>query len=109
MKIKYLVSPPDLMNDCLDVLIRLADNYCIDRFVYIVEVTTPQFLVTFMEKEESYFLPPDFPYIIVSKLTGESIRVAIQAFIDQRDDLYWLKLSHIAASPSLKIEDIDEI
>jgi len=53
------------------------------------------------------FLLPGYPYIIVSKLTDEIIRAAIQAFIDIEDDLYWLKLYHI--TPTLEIEDINEI
>jgi hypothetical protein len=60
-----------------------------------------------MEKFESDFLPPRYPYIIVLKLTDEIIRAAIQAFIDTEDDSYWLKLYHI--TPTLNIEDINEI
>ena len=86
-EIKYLVPPTDLVNDCLDVFVILEDDYCNDRFSYFVEVTTPQFLSTLMEKYESDFLPPGYPYIIVSKLTDEIIRAAIQAFIDTEDDL----------------------
>jgi hypothetical protein len=60
-----------------------------------------------MEKKEIDFLTPGYPYIIVSKLTDEIIRTAIQAFIDTEDDSYWLKLYHITAT--LEIEDINEI
>ena len=47
------------------------------------------------------------PYIIVSKLTDDIIRDAIQEFIDTKEDSYWLKLYHMTAT--LKIEDINEI
>ena len=60
-----------------------------------------------MEKFESDFLPPGYPYIIVSKLTDDIIKAALQSFIDTEDDSYWLKLYHITAT--LKIEDLNEI
>ena len=94
MKIKeisYLDPRVDLEND----------------FYYVIEVTTPKFFYTLMEKFKSDFVPPDYPYIIVSKLTDDIIRAAIQEFIDKKEDSYWLKLYHITAT--LKIEDINEI
>jgi hypothetical protein len=110
MKIKeisYVLGPKDLINDCLDVMVFLEDEYCNDAFVYVVEVTTPQWLLAVMEKSESGFLTPGYPYIIVSKLTDEIIKTAIQSFIDIEDDSYWLKLYHLTAV--LEIEDINEI
>ena len=84
-KINYMV-PRDLVNDCLDVCVTLEDNSS-----YLVEVTTPEFLTVLMENGK--FLPPQYPYIIVSKLTDEIIRAAIQEFINAEEDSYWLKLS----------------
>ena len=52
-------------------------------------------------------MPPSYPYIIVSKLTDDIIRAAIQEFIDTEEDSYWLKLYHVIAT--LNIEDINEI
>ena len=105
MKIKeisYLDPQVDLENDCLDVFVTLEnDDY------YLIEVTTPKFFYTLMEKFKSNFVPPSYPYIIVSKLTDDIIRAAIQEFIDTKEDSYWLKLYHMAAT--LKIEDINEI
>ena len=101
-EIKYLVPPTDLVNDCLDVFVTLENDAS-----YLVEVATPQFLSALMEKVESDFVPVGYPYIIVSKLTDEIIRAAIQEFIDAKEDSYWLKLYHITAT--LKIEDINEI
>lgn len=60
-----------------------------------------------MEQSGNDFVPPRYPYIIVSKLMDEIIRAAIQEFIDTKDDSYWLKLYHITAI--LNIEDINEI
>jgi hypothetical protein len=60
-----------------------------------------------MEKVESDFVPVGYPYIIVSKLTDEIIRAAIQQFIVAKEYSYWLKLYSIIGS--LEIEDINEI
>ena len=111
-EIKYLVPPQDLFNDALDVFVTLEDDYCRDGFCYFVEVTTPKFLSTMMEKEKSTFLQPDYPYIIVSKLTDDIIRAAIESFINPKDfpeeeELLWLKLYHVI--PKLTPEEIDEI
>ena len=111
-KIEYLIPPRDILNDALDVFVTLEDDYCTDGFCYFVEVTTPQFLLTIMEKEKSAFLSPDYPCIIVSKLTDDIIRAAIESFINPKDfpdddELRWLKLYHVI--PKLNIEEIDEI
>ena len=114
-EITYLIPPRDMLNDALDVLVTLEDEYCTDGFCYFVEVTTPQFLSTMMEKEKSTFLSPDYPCIIVSKLTDDTIQAAIESFInpqeqnpiDPHEELYWLKLYHLTAK--LDIEEIDKI
>ena len=70
-----------MLNDAVDVLVDLEDNS--DEFGYVVEVTTPQFLSTMTEK---YFFPfPDYPCIIVSKLTDDTIQAAIESFINPKD------------------------
>ena len=101
MKIKK-IKCLNWVNDSLDVIVTL-ENDC----SYLVEVATLQFLSDLMEKTESDFVPAGYPYIIVSKLTDEIIRAAIQEFIDAKEDSYWLKLYHITAT--LNIEDINEI
>jgi hypothetical protein len=60
-----------------------------------------------MEKEKSAFLLPDYPCIIVSKLTDDIIRAAIESFINSDDEVHWLKLYHVI--PKLTIQEIDEI
>ena len=101
-KISYLGPRVDLENDCLDVFVTLEnDTY------YMIEVTTPKFFYTLMGKFKSEFVPPSYPYIIVSKLTDEIIRAAIKEFINAKEDSFWLKLYHI--TPTLKIRDINEI
>ena len=110
-EISYLIPPRDILNDALDVIVTLENDS--DGFGYVVEVTTPQFLSTLMEKQKMEFLPPDYPFIIVSKLTDDTIRAAIESFINPQDpiniydELYWLKLYHII--PNLEMEDINEL
>ena len=60
-----------------------------------------------MEEKKIPFLSPDYPSIIVSKLTDDIIRVAIESFINSDDGIYWLKLYHLM--PKLTLEEIDEI
>ena len=99
MKIKE-IEYWNLANESLDVFITLENDAS-----YLVEVATPQCLATFMEKSD--FVPPGYPYIIVSKLTHEIIRAAIQQYIDAEEDSFWLKLYHLTAT--LNIKDINEI
>ena len=106
-EIKYLIPPRDIFNDSLDVFVSLEDDYCTDGFCYFIEITTPQFLSTMMEKENDTFLSPDYPSIIVSKLTDDIIRAAIESFINSSDEVRWLKLYHII--PKLDIQEINEI
>ena len=100
-KIEYLIPPRDIFNDALDVFVTLEDDYCTDGFCYFIEVTTPQFLSITMEKENNAFLLPEYPCIIVSKLTDDIIRAAIESFINSDDEVRWLKLYYII--PKLSI------
>ena len=110
-KIKYFMPPKDIFNDALDVFVTLEDDYCSNGFCYFVEITTPKFLSIMMEKGNSTFLEPGYPYIIVSKLTDDIIRDAIKSFINPKDfpddELRWLKFYHLI--PKLTTEEIDEI
>jgi len=106
-KIVYLTELTDPINDCLDVFVYLEDDFCTNDFSYFVEVTTPQFISASMRRSKSDFLLPEYPCIIVSKLTDEIIEAAIQEYINEEDDSFWLKLYHIM--PTLDIEDINEI
>ena len=99
-EIEFETPPEDLINGCLDVFITLEDNS-----LYFVEITTPQFLQVLMGGGK--FLPPQYPYIIVSELTDEVIKAAIEEFISAEENSYWLKLYHI--TPTLNIEDIHQI
>ena len=106
-KITYLVDPTDLIYDQLDVFVFLEDEYCSDAFAYVIEVTTLEFLSEIMKKSKSSFLPPSYPYIIVSKLTDQIIHSAVQAFVDEEDDSFWLKLYHTIVT--LDTQDLNKI
>lgn len=110
MKIKNITClgvRGDLKNQALDVIVEVEDKRTNTEFCYVVEVTTPEFLLLCMEKSESNFIEPQYPYIIVSKLTDEIIKSALQSYIDTEEDSYWLKLYHIV--PTLQINEINEI
>lgn len=89
----------DILNANIDVLVRLNDPYCEKNpdFCYFVEVATPGNLSHLMEKWELTYLPPMAPFIIVQKLTEEIIDEAIKAFVEEKDDAYWLKVYHLAS------------
>jgi hypothetical protein len=95
------------VNDCFDGFVSLEDDSFTDEFSYFVEVATPQYLSTLMEKFESDFLPPRYPYIIISKLTDDIIKASLQSLITTKNDSYWLKLYHITAT--LEIKDRNDI
>lgn len=73
----------NIFDDNVDVILKLDDGY-----QYVVVVATPQNLLTLMD--ESDFLPPCDPMIIVQKLTKESIKKAIEAYLE--NDAYYLKV-----------------
>jgi hypothetical protein len=112
MKIKEIsflepITSINIKNDWLDVFVTVEDDDCNDQFHYLVEVATPQYLSSLMEKFNSKFVSPSYPCIIVAELTDQVIRAAIQAFMDEEDNLYWLKLYHVTAT--LNIDDLNEI
>jgi len=107
-KIEYLIPPSDIINATLDIFVYLNDNYCTEEgFFYLVEVKTPQFLSTIMEKKNNDFLSSDYPSIIISKLTDNIIKDPIESFINSADKFSWLKLYH--TMPKLTTKEINEI
>lgn len=47
-----------------------------------------------MDKEKTNFLEPDYPFIIVRKLTKKIIEEAVKAYA--KNDVYWLKFYYFA-------------
>ena len=58
-------------------------------------------------KRKKCFLSPDYPCLIVSKLTDDIIRAALESFIHSDDEVRWLKLYNVM--PKLTLQEIDEI
>ena len=111
MEIKKIWYPtrletlPDIYNDNIDVHVSLDDEFCDDhdRFCYVLVVGTPQNLSELMDQWETDFFPPvDPPFIIVRKLTEEIIEQAIRAFVDKKEDAYWLKLYHVTSEIDIR-------
>lgn len=89
----------DIFDSNIDVSVNLDDGHN-----YIVVVATQKNLLTLMDMEKSDFLSPGDPMIIVRKLTKEIIESAIQAYIEDGDNGYYLKL--YAAQLDVKTLDI---
>ena len=107
-EIEYLLPPQDLVYDCLDVFVTLDNDYCTKyESHYVLEVTTPEWLTSFMQRQKSDFVEPGYPYVIVSKLTDDIIKRAVESYINEKSDSYWLKLYHVTVI--LKIYDLNEI
>jgi len=94
MEIKEIQLVTDIENiydDGVDVIVTLDDD-----FSYVIEVVTPQHLLSLMKERNQPFIEPGENYIIVEKLTPEIIEETIKAFVEE-NDAYWLKLLHISS------------
>ena len=85
----------DLENDNVDVSIELEDGR-----EYNVLVVTYKNILSLINDEESDFLFPMGPMIVVKELNMENIERAIEAYAE--DDADWLKLYHLATSIDAK-------
>jgi hypothetical protein len=77
MEIKEIQLVTDIENiydDGVDVIVTLDDD-----FSYVIEVVTPQHLLSLMKERNQPFIEPGENYIIVEKLTPEIIEEAIKA------------------------------
>lgn len=85
----------DIENDNVDVSIELEDGR-----EYNVLVVTYKNILSLINDEESDFLFPMGPMIVVKELNMENIERAIEAYAE--DDADWLKLYHLATSIDTK-------
>ena len=81
-------NPEDIYDDYVDVFVTLEG----DDFGYSIEFATPLAFLTQMEKDKKKFVEPDCPPIIVSELTPEVIREALEAYATDIEDSYWIKV-----------------
>ncbi|MCR4651427.1 MAG: hypothetical protein K5662_06695 [Lachnospiraceae bacterium] len=98
MKIEYPTALSNGINpydDNIDVFVWTEEGK-----VLTVTVCTPQFYVSYMDKEGLDYVPAGPPDIIVRELTDEIIRDAIQEYC--RDNGYWLKTYFLQGNYSLE-------
>ncbi len=97
MKIKTIEYPTSLekitdpFNDNIDVFVETEDGYH-----FTMTVSTPQFYLTYMEKENRDFIEAAPPDIIVKELKHEIIMHALESYCE--DDGYWMKLYYLAGT-----------
>ena len=97
-------APTDIYNGWVDAFVTLEDD---DDLEYWFEVTTPQTLVSLMDKKNQRFLEPLYPFIVVRELTPAVIKEALEAFLIEREDGFWFKLYH--SIPSFTMDDLNLI
>ena len=98
----HLNEIEDVYNSNIEVFVTLEDG-----FTLTIVVGTPKNLQYLMEKDKVNFYGPGLPWIIVQKLTKEIIQEAIKAYIDDKPEVYWLKLYHFA--PDIEITVFDQL
>lgn len=86
-----LTNIEDIYDDNIDVFVDLENGRS-----YTLIVGTYQNILSLLNQENSNFLPPGEPIIMVRKLTMEVIEEAIEAYAKHRDG-YWLKFYHFAS------------
>ena len=89
-EIQLVTDIENIYDDGVDVIVTLDDD-----FSYVIEVVTPQHLLSLMKERNQPFIEPGENYIIVEKLTPEIIEKAIKAFVEE-NRAYWLKVYHFA-------------
>ena len=77
----------DPFNSNVEVFVRFEDGLMVT-----IIVGTPKNLEYLMAKDQVNFYGPGLPWIIVKELTVETIHEAIQGYMDDRPNGYWLKL-----------------
>ncbi|MGZ4134860.1 MAG: hypothetical protein ACXVPC_06840 [Tumebacillaceae bacterium] len=94
----------DIYNDNIDVFVTLEDG-----FTYVMVVTTPLFMLRYMDQEGLDYIPAAPPQIVVRSLTEENIRKAIETYAE--NNAYWLKLHHVSNSIPMEViqSELDEI
>jgi predicted DNA-binding protein len=94
----HLNEIEDVYNSNIEVFVTLQDGFSLT-----IVVGTPKNLQYLMEKDKVNFYGPGLPWIIVQKLTKAIIQEAIEAYIDDKADGYWLKLYHFAPDIDIAI------
>lgn len=92
----------NIYNDSLDVLVTTeGDPHYEGEKHYLIDVATPQWLISQMEKTQMDFLSPNYPFLVVRKITLPVIKEALKKLIESEEDGYWLKLYSSASAFNL--------
>jgi hypothetical protein len=94
-----MAAPSDIKNDYADIFVTLEG----DDFQYWIEITTPENLISGMEREKKNFVKPGYPVIIVRELSRSVILEALEEFATAADDDFWIKVYSLTAQ--LETED----
>ena len=95
----YAVSPEESFNTNVEVSVTLKK----DGFTLSVIVGTPDNLKYLMKKEKSNYYGPGLPWIVVKKVTEEIVQEAVEAYMEDIPDNYWLKLYYFATDIDISV------
>ena len=94
----------DIKNSNIDVFVTLPDGFSIS-----VLVATTENLQYLMEKDNVNFLSPPSLFIIVTELTEDIVKEAINGYIEDDPSGYWLKLQYFANQISPHVFDVLQV
>ena len=90
----------DIYNGNTEVYVKLEDGFSLS-----ITVGTPKNLEFLMKKDNINFFEPGPAWVIVQKLTTEIIYEAVEAYMNDRPDGYWLKLSYFGNDIDISVFD----
>nr|YP_010472372.1 hypothetical protein N4L43_pgp137 [Pleurosigma intermedium]UVG41983.1 hypothetical protein [Pleurosigma intermedium] len=90
----------DKYNGNTNVYVKLEDGFSLS-----ITVGTAKNLEFLMKKDNRNFFEPGPAWIIVQKLTTEIIQEAVEAYMKDRPDGYWLKLSYFGNDIDISVFD----
>lgn len=90
----------DRYNGNTDVHVKLEDGFSLS-----ITVGIPKNLEFLMKKNKINFFEPGPAWVIVQKLTTEIVHEAVEAYMNDRLDSYWLKLSYFANDIDISVFD----
>lgn len=93
----------DIYDSNIEVFVTLEGES--EDHSFTVIVGTPQNLEYLMEKDRTNVYSPGFPWIIVRKITKEVIEEAIQIYMDDKPNGYWLKFYHFVYDIDISVLD----
>ena len=90
----------DRYNGNTYIYVKLEDGFSLS--ITVGTQKNPEFL---MKKDKINFFEPGPAWVIVQKLTTEIIHEAVEAYMNDRPDGYWLKLSYFGNDIDISVFD----